>query len=131
MNTRLPSLLVLAAALSTSALSAHSKDTPAIAYAVSDVSSYYGGYEKVSLGSAKETVRCALGAPRQELSPDVWVYHNYHADPALPIEPGCDTVVITFARGKVSDIKLVNDHATKLIAANVTVQSVRMIAASK
>ena len=131
MNARLPSLLVLAAALSASALSAASKDTPAIAYSVNAVTSVFSGYEKVSLGASQATVRWVLGSPRQELAPDIWVYHNYHADLALANEQGCDTVVITFARGKVSDIKLVNDRAAKSIAANVHVQSARMVAASK
>ena len=131
MYTRLPCLLVLAAALSASALSAASKDTPAIAYSVSDVTSAASGYEKISLGASQATVRRVLGSPRQELSPDIWVYHNYRADLALANEQGCDTVVITFAQGKVADLKLVNHPAAVSIASNVRVQSARMIAASK
>jgi outer membrane protein assembly factor BamE (lipoprotein component of BamABCDE complex) len=131
MNTRIPSLLVLAAALSTSALSAASKDTPAIAYSVSAVTSASSGFEKVSPGATQGTVVRVLGAPALEMSPDVWVYHNYHANLALANEQGCDTVVITFAQGKVADLKLVNHPAATYLAANVKIKSVRMIASSK
>ena len=131
MKTNICSVLILAAALSASALSAASKDTSAIAYSVSDVTSASSGYEKIALGTPQATVRRVLGSPRQELAPDVWVYHNYHADLALANEQGCDTVVITFAQGKVADLKLVNHLAATLIASNVKVQSARMIAASK
>jgi len=131
MKTRIPSLLVLVAALSASALSAASKDTPAIAYSVSDVTSASSGFEKISLGATQATVERILGSHRHELSPDVWVYHNYHADLALANDQGCDTVVITFAQGKVTDLKLVNHPAAMVLAANGKVQSIRMIAAAK
>lgn len=111
-----------AAALSAFALvplSAASKNTPAIAYAVNTVTSASSGYEKISRGATQGTVLRVLGSPRRELSPDVWVYHHYHADLALANEQGCDTVVITFAHRKVAALKLVNHPAANLIAANL------------
>ena len=131
MNTRIASLLVLAAALSASALSAASQDTLAIAYSVNAVTSASSGFEKVSLGATQGTVLRVLGAPALEMSPNAWVYHNYHADLALANEQGCDTVMITFAQGKVADLKLVNHPAAVSLAANGKIQSGRMIAASK
>jgi outer membrane protein assembly factor BamE (lipoprotein component of BamABCDE complex) len=118
MNARIASLLVLAAALSASALSAASKDTLAIAYSVNAVTSASSGHEKISLGATQGTVLRVLGAPSLEMSPTAWAYYNYHADLALANEQGCDTVVITFAQGKVADLKLVNHLAAVFLAAN-------------
>lgn len=54
----------------------------------------------------------------RELSPDVWVYPGYHADLDLPNGQRCDTIVITFAQGKVVDLKFVNQPTVSLLAAN-------------
>jgi predicted secreted hydrolase len=131
MNARIASVLILAAALSASALSAASKNTPAIAYSLNTVTSASSGYEKISLGATQGAVMRVLGSPALELSPDAWVYHNYHADLPLANDQGCDTVVVTFAQGKVADLKLVNHPAAVFIAANVKVRPAGIIAASK
>ena len=126
--------ILLAAALSASApvsLSATSHHAPAIAYLVSAVTSASSGYEKISRDATPGTVRRVLGSPCRELSPDVWIYYHYHADLALANEQACDIVVITFSRGKVADLKLVNQSAARYLAAKVKAPSVGLIAASK
>jgi predicted secreted hydrolase len=131
MNTRTAFVLILAAALSASALSAASNSFSAIAYSVNTVTSASGGYEKVSLGATSGAVARVLGSPALEISPDTWVYHNYHADLDLANDQGCDTMVISFAQGKVVNMKLVNHTAALFIAANVKVRSAGIIAAAK
>jgi hypothetical protein len=131
MNTRTASVLILAAALSVSALSAASNNTSAIAYSVNTATSVSSGFEKVSLGATQGAVMRVLGSPALEISPDTWVYHNYHADLDLANDQGCDTMVISFVQGKVVNMKLVNHTAAVFIAANVKVRPAGILAASK
>lgn len=121
MKTRITSVLIFAAALSTSAfspLSAASKNDPLIAYPVSTLTVASSGYEQIARGATRGTVSRVMGSAYRELSPDVWVYHGYHADLDLANEQGCGTLIITFAEGKVADLKLVNKPAADKIAAN-------------
>lgn len=121
MKTRITSVLIFAAALSTSAfspLSAASKNDSLIGFPVSTVTVASSGYEKIARGANRGTVSRVMGSPYRELSPDVWVYHGYHADLDLANEQGCGTLIITFAQGKVADLKLVNQSAADRIAAN-------------
>lgn len=121
MKTRITSVLILAAALSTSALiplSAASKNNLPIGYSVSTINLASSGDEQIACGATQWTVLRLMGSPFRELSPDVWVYHRYHANLDLANEQGCTTLVITFAQGKVADLKLVNNPAVGLIAAN-------------
>jgi hypothetical protein len=131
MKTPLPSLLILAAALGASALaplSAASKNTAAIAYAVKTVASAFSGYAKISSGATLDTVFRVLGSPRRAPSSNVWVYHHYHADLARANEQGCDTVVITFIQGSVASMLLANYSAADLIAANLKPRQSELLA---
>jgi hypothetical protein len=103
-------------------LSATPENTPAITFSVDTVTTNTvttGGYEKISLGATQMTLLRFMGSPSRELSPDIWVYHGYRADLALADEEGCDTLVITFAEGKVADLKLVNHSVATIMAANL------------
>jgi len=133
MKTRIPSVLILAAALSVSALiplSAASAPQGAVAMAYSVRSVDHHGH-LITRGTTALTVLRWLGTPRQQLSSDTWVYHGYQADFEPANDQQCDTLILTIVRGEVTDIKLVNDHAAKLIAAHVKTKSTGMIAVSK
>jgi hypothetical protein len=120
MKTRLSSVLILAAALSTSAfspLSAAPKTNSALGYSVSLLTVTSAGYEQIARGATQTRVSQVMGSPFRELSPGVWAYHGYHADLDQANEQGCDTLIITFAHGKVADLKLVNQLAVERIAA--------------
>jgi hypothetical protein len=133
MKTRVPSVLLLAAALSMSALVPLSA-APApqgvvpMIYTVRSVN--HNGH-LIARGTTALTVLRWLGTPRQTLSSDTWIYHGYKADFAPANDQQCGTLMVTVVRGEVTDIKLVNDHAAELIAAHVKVKAAGMIAASK
>ena len=127
------SLLLLAAALSTSALvpmSAATKNISPIAYSVSSVYVDSRG-DFIQRGDTRATVLFVMGRPRQELSPDVWVYSGYQADLDLANEQGCDTQVITFAQGRVVDLKLVNESATRIVTADLKSNRTKFFASAK
>jgi hypothetical protein len=134
MNTRIPSVLILAAALSVSALIPLSA-APApqgsipMAYSVSRVD--VNRSQSITRGATAWTVLRLLGTPRQKLSSDTWVYYGYQADFQPANNQQCDTLILTVVRGEVSDIKLVNNRAATLIAAHAETKSTGTIAASR
>ena len=133
MKTRIPSVLILAAALSVSALvplSAASvpQGVVPMAYSVRSVDQH--GH-LIARGTTALTVLRWLGTPHRQLSSDTWVYYGYQADFAPANDQRCGTLILTMVRGEVTDIKLVNDHAAKLIAAHMKVEAAGVIAASK
>jgi hypothetical protein len=134
MKTRHASLLILAAALSASALiplSAASHNDPAIGFPVTTVT-VNQGRDEIQRGTTSMTVLRLMGATHQELSPDVWVYRHFQADNLdLANDQGCDALVITFVQGKVADLKLVNQSAVTAIAANMKVRSAEVYAVKK
>jgi hypothetical protein len=121
MKSSSASVLILAAALSASALvplSAAEKNTHPIGYRVNVVTLASEGYIQIAPGTARSTVERKMGSPFREISPDVWLYHNFRADLDLANEQLCDTLVVTFAHDRIIDLKLVNPRGAQVIAAN-------------
>lgn len=121
MKTRIPAVLIVAAALGAFAwrpLSAGSADQSPFAFRVSTVT----GWEDhtIERGATRAEVRIAMGEPSQRLSDDVWLYYRYHSED-LPEaqQQGCNAVLVTFAKDKVVDLKFVNPRAATIVAANL------------
>ena len=114
MKTRTSSLLILIAALSTAGLSFASSPNPAKGYRVSTV--LQDGIPIVEQGTPSFTVRRLLGIPVRKLNNDTWIYYQYNASPEQMPDDSCHTLIITFADDRVTEIKLVNDHAVQVIA---------------
>jgi len=114
MKTRTSSLLILIAALSTAGLSIASSPIPAKGYRVATVQQ--DGIPIVELGTPSFTVRRLLGIPVRKLNNDTWIYDRYAASPEQMPNDSCHTLIITFADDRVTEIKLVNDHAVQVIA---------------
>jgi hypothetical protein len=134
MKTRIASVLILAAALSTSALlplSAASKDNLPTGYSVSRINFPASNITRIERGTSQVIVSSLMGSPFRKVSPDVWVYRGYVANLDLANEQGCDVMVITFAQGKVADLKFVNEAAVKIIAANSTAKRAERYASIK
>ena len=134
MNTRIPSVLVIAAALSVSALIPLSaapapQGSVPMAYSVSRVD--INSSQSITRGATAWTVLRLLGTPRQKLASDTWIYYGYQADFKPANDQQCDMLILTVVRGEVSDIKLVNNNAATLIAAHVKTKAAGTIAASK
>ena len=129
MNPRIPSVLILAAALSASALSplfAAPKDTPAIGYWVSSVTEtswddllLRTDTRTVFPGSSRSIVLTALGQPMSKLAPDVWVYDGFQPDLNQAVQQGCTILVVTFANDRVENMKFVNRPAIEIFAENL------------
>jgi hypothetical protein len=71
----------------------------------------------IEVGTPDYTVRRILGEPARRLDAATWVYPQYCALPYQEPDDDRRTMVISFEAGKVSDLKLVNDRAEKVIAA--------------
>lgn len=134
MKTNIYSVLLLAAALSASALvplSAASNKDPAIGFPVTTVK-VNQSQDEIRRGTPIMTVLRLMGTLNQELTPDVWICHGFRADNLeMANEQGCDILVITFADGKVADLKLVNQRAAVVIASNLKFKSVEAYAFAK
>ena len=70
-------------------------------------------------GLSEFTVVRYLGSAHRKLSRNVWLYHNFFADSAEAGARGCNELVLTFADGKLTDLKIVNAAAVKLSAADL------------
>src|SRR5207249_2915371 len=120
MNIRPSVLLAIFTALTALAFlpaSAAPETKPALAHAVGSV--VRSGETVAARGFNMSDVRRHLGEPREKLSANVWVYHNFNAGNAQDRADDCDTLLVTFADGRVSNIQLVNDRAEKIFAAQI------------
>jgi hypothetical protein len=135
MKTRIASVFILAAALSTSAfvpLSAASKSNLPTGYSVGVINlSASSGNEQIARGASQTAVRRFMGSPMRELSADVWAYRGFHANLDRANEEGCGTLIVTFTHGRVSDLKLVNQTAVGIIAANSNPKAMERYASVK
>ncbi len=85
----------------------------------------------ITRGTPQMTVRRLMGPAFEPLSAEVWAYHGYHPNITPGHERGCDTLVITFTDGKVSDLKIVNARATVVIADYLKLRSAAVQVARK
>ena len=135
MNARLTSVLILAAALSASALIpllAASPNDNQLVYPVHKLIDSTDASVKIERGAAKEYVSWAMrNKTCQELSPDVWAFFGPHAQIDSDNDEGCRTLIITFSSGKVADMRLVNKSAFTAIASSLRLGSLPGNIASK
>ena len=85
----------------------------------------------IERGATRFTVLGYLGAPSGKLGSDVWVYRHFAADLDEANDRGCDTMLITFSHGYVTEIMLVNDRAFAVVAAPVKANPNALLAATK
>jgi hypothetical protein len=129
MNTRLTSALLLAAALGAPAFSPLSAAPPTAAassYLASKITVYSwdaaratAQSQTVFVGSTRREVLSMLGQPRQELAPDVFLYDNCPSDQSFASDRSCNTLIVTFTRGRVANLNFVNDLGLEIVAANL------------
>ncbi len=141
MTTRTSSILLIAAALQTVALlSAFGAPagTPAIGYRARTVTAWsWNGLlqrsdtQTICAGIDRADVLSAMGQPARQLAPDVWLYEGYKPDLAEAEARGCTLLVITFAQGKVADLKFVNAPAAEVITAQTKARGPHLYATSR
>jgi len=133
MKTQIASLFALLVALNSSVLAAPSSATAAAStpfgFNVDKIVQPIN--DEIARGATEMTVLHMMGTAMSKLSPNVWVYFGYHPIVADGQNRGCDTMVITFVDGKVSDLKIVNARATMVIAANLKHQPAGVMVAQK
>ncbi len=122
MNARLLYPLLFATSLCLSAslpLSAKSRVESPAAYSVRSVTASPGNY-RIERGASQVDVAWALqGKFLRILSPNCWAYSSFRTAPISAIEHQCDTVLINFSRGRVSEILLVNQPALFAFASSL------------
>ena len=117
MKTRTSILTILVAAVSTALalpLSAAPKTDCALVHQVTYVNRL--GNSVVTQGTTKFEVITSLGSPQLRLNADTWVYPGFRGVATESQDDNCNTLLITFTDGRVSDLKLANDRAVAVIA---------------
>ncbi|HUJ44383.1 MAG TPA: hypothetical protein VLW52_12345 [Opitutaceae bacterium] len=125
MKTRILSVIVFVAALGgfpAGPLPAAPQKPASKAYSVQAVTR--DGATVVKVGSADSTVCRWLGEPSRRLGDDLWVYFHFAGSREEAREAGCSTLLLTFANGRVADIKLINEGALGVIVAQTNVHPV-------
>jgi hypothetical protein len=110
-------LTVAFAAATASIASATPASNAAQAHPVKYVERF--GNAVVAVGTPLSSVLASLGAPAHKLAADVWAYSGFNAGLQQDRHDDCSTLLIRFQQGKVSEIKLVNDRAEKIVAAQL------------
>ena len=72
----------------------------------------------ISMGASDNHVRQSIGSADQQLTPNLWVYHNFSQVRAEAGDP-CRELVIRFEKGRVADI-YADDRARNVIARRIT-----------
>lgn len=119
MKTR-ASVALLLAVLASAAVSptfAASAIQPASAHPVGAVER--SSSSSIVRGTPAIEVYLALGNPIEKLGNDVWVYRHFNAGVAQSRHDDCDTLMVTFVDGRVSDLRLVNDRALVVLAKRI------------
>lgn len=114
------SLALVLAALATAAVSstfAAPAAKPARAHPVGAVER--SSSATIVPGSPVIAVYQTLGAPTGKLDNDVWVYRGFNAGAAQSRHDDCDTLMVSFVNGRVSDLRLVNDRALVVLAQRI------------
>jgi hypothetical protein len=73
----------------------------------------------ITRGTGISEVLRILGMPNRKLTADVWAYANFSGGQAQHPKDDCGTLLLRFRHGRVSDIRLVNDRAEKIYAAQL------------
>lgn len=127
MNARLLFPLLFASALCLSAslpTSARNRVEPPTAYSVHSVTASPGNYRIERGASEVEVAQALKGKFLRVLSPNCWAYSSFRTAPIEAIEHRCNTVLIHFSRGRVSDILLVNQPALAAFASSLEASTV-------
>lgn len=104
-------------------------EKPAQAFRVNAIERYNTNI--VEPGMPNFQVRRALGEPHRKLDADTWIYERFSATDWKIDTGDCTTLVITFTQGLVSELRLVNDRAAKIIAANLEKAAAAKMVAAK
>lgn len=70
-------------------------------------------------GDTWTDVQSLLGTPARKLSPDVWLYTGFNGGREQAENDDCSTLMITFSKGRIVDLKLINERAEILYAARM------------
>ncbi len=82
-------------------------------------------------GASEKQVRESLGEPGQRLARNVWVYFDYEAARPTHNKTDRDALVVTFASGKVVDMRLVDRAAVAVLAAKMQAKPIQAVAEAR
>ena len=113
-HLRLALLTILGSALAASPALAAPPAQPAHAHPVGTAER--NSSASVVRGAGVIEVYSTLGEPAEKLGNDQWIYRGFHAGSEQAPEDDCDILVITFVKGRVADMQLVNQPAVAIFA---------------
>ena len=121
MKTKVTKLMLLAAALSglftNSITAAPAEGTPGRMYRVTDV--VLRGHPTIAVGTSLNLVRQVIGSGHEQLTPNLWLYHNFRTDDNETGRNDCCELLIHFVNERVASIHLANPRARGIIVARV------------
>jgi len=134
MKTRPISILLLLSTLvlplATSTAASNPEKSASTVYPVKTVALDHNG-TTIARGMTQMTILRLLGSSYRKLSDDTWMYHGFSSSHGPAQQRDCDQLVITFAKGKVVDLNLVNRHAALLIAKGIPLKPARYVVAAE
>ncbi len=121
MKTKVTKLMLLAAALSslftTSITAAPAEGAPGRMYRINDV--MLRGHPTIAVGTSLTLVRQVIGSAHEQLTPNLWLYHNFRTDYNETGRNDCCELLIHFVNERVASIHLANPRARGVIVARV------------
>ena len=85
----------------------------------------------VAPGSSPAAVRSVLGAPSATLGADLWIYWNFAAPNPNAANPAFDTLVIAFADGRVTAVKITDARVVRQLLAEAKAHAAKGVVAAK
>ena len=121
MKSKVTKLMLLAAALSglftNSITAAPAEGTPGRMYRVTEVMLH--GHPTIAVGTSLNLVRQVIGSAHEQLTPNLWLYHNFRTDDTETGRNDCSELLIHFVNERVASIHLANPRARGVIVARV------------
>jgi len=116
-NAFLSLLLATGGAFLLPATHAGSPAAKAMAYPVSNVT--LPNTTSITIGTGERFVQHNIRRPLCWLGDGTAAYSGFSADREEPNRDGCDVLLVTFAAGRVSDMKLINSRALRVLDKHV------------
>ena len=121
MKTKVTRFMFLVAALSglftNSITAAPAEETPGRMYRVTEIMLH--GHPTIAVGTSLNFVRQVIGSAHEQLTPNLWLYHNYGTDSTETARNDCSELLIHFVNERVASIHLANPRARGIIVARV------------
>jgi hypothetical protein len=124
--TKLMFLAALSGLFTNSITAAPAEETPGRMYRVTEVMMH--GHPTIAVGTSLNFVRQVIGSAHEQITPDLWLYHNYGKAYNEAGRNDCSELLIHFVDERVASIHLANPRARGVIVARVNDDASELVA---